>query len=142
MATALSEYASALRAKPLKEYEWWKHHVIFFGLLFVGLPMLLTLTYGLAGVYSFLGIKSIVFTISNLLLYLLIATIVVTVIGAIPGYYYDAKYLERNDLGYSPRWPLYIAVHVIPVVGPFIAIPLYVIQRYRHAGIPMDRMRS
>lgn len=140
MAVSLSEYADAIRSKPLDEYEWWKHHVVFFAILLVFLPMLLTLYYGLAGLWELLGIDSVVYYLATGILYLFMVVAAVTAIGALPGYYYDAKYLRENDLPYDPHWKLYAIVHLTPVVGPFVAIPVYVLQRYRHAGLPMDRL--
>lgn len=139
MATALSKYTETLRSKPAVEYAWWKHHVLFFTSLFIALPILLTVTYGLAGLYSFLGIKPIVLALANVGMWVILGTIVVTVFGALPGYYYDAKFLDAHDADYAPRWRLYTAVHVVPFVGPFVAIPLYVIQRFRHVGIPISQ---
>jgi uncharacterized membrane-anchored protein len=87
-----------------------------------------------------LGVYDLLFYPATAVTYGIFATLLVTVVGAFPGYYYDARYLEENDLGYSPRWKLYMVIHVIPLAGPFLAIPLYVVQRYRHAGLPMDRL--
>lgn len=140
MATSISEYTDAIRSKPLADYEWWKHHVVFFATLFVFLPTLLTLYYGLSDLWGYLGIYDLLFYPATAATYVVFATLLVTIVGAFPGYYYDARYLRENDLGYSPRWKLYMAVHVVPPVGPFFAIPMYVIQRYRHAGLPMNRL--
>ena len=140
MSTGLSSVAASLRSKPLSEFGWWKHHVVFFALLFVGLPALLTVTYGLSGLYSYLGINWLVLRLANLVMFGLIGTVAITAIGAVPGYYYDAKYLKANDLPYEPHWVAYILVHMIPFVGPFVAIPVYVMQRYRHAGIPVSEL--
>ncbi|MUV89510.1 hypothetical protein GJ629_06045 [Halapricum sp. CBA1109] len=137
MASGIGEYATGIDAR-LRQYDWWKHHVLFFASLLVVLPMVLLSFHGLRGVYSILGIVSVARLAANLAMYVIIAIVVVTSIGALPGYYYDAKYLEREGFDYSPRWPLYTIVHVIPVFGPFIAVPLYVIQRWRHVGLPMQ----
>ena len=140
MATSISEYTAALRSKPLSEYGWWKHHVLFFASVFVFLPALLSLYFGLSDLWAFLGIWDPLFYPATAVAYLLFAVILITVVGSFPGYYYDARYLGENDLGYSPRWKLYMAIHVIPVAGPFLAVPAYVFQRYRHAGIPINRL--
>lgn len=137
MSTGLSEYTAALRSKPLEEYDWWKHHVAFFAVLLLGLPGVLTLFYGLGGLYSFLGIKPLMRALANLCLYAILATALVTAVGSFVGYYYDAKYVRGLDVEWSPRWLLYMIVHLIPVVGPMTAIPIYVVQRYRHVGIPL-----
>lgn len=140
MATSLSEYTDAIRSKPLGDYEWWKHHVLFFATLFVFLPTLLTFYFGLSDLWGFLGVYNLLYYPATAITYVLLGTLLVTVVGSFPGYYYDARYLRENDLGYSPRWKLYMLIHLIPVTGPFLAIPLYVIQRYRHAGLPVNRL--
>jgi len=141
MSAGLSKYTAALRSKPLSEYAWWKHHVLFFSVLLLGLPMVLTFFYGLAGLYSFLGIESLMRTVANLCLYAIFVIAFVTAVGSFVGYYYDARYVDDLDTEWSPRWWAYMVVHLLPVVGPLIAVPLYVAQRFRYVGLPLTEFR-
>ncbi|MFB6189786.1 MAG: hypothetical protein ABEI57_07860 [Halapricum sp.] len=138
MATSLSELSREFRSKPLVEYAWWKHHAAFFFSLFFALPMVLTFYYGLEPVYSYFGITSIVHLLGNVVLYLVFAILAVTTVGSWIGYYYDARYLETLDTDWSPHWGVYMALHVTIIFGgPLLAVPLYVLQRMRHVGLPI-----
>jgi hypothetical protein len=139
MAASLSDLTSAIRSKPLEEYDWWKHHVTFFAGAFIAFPTILMLSpQGIfGGLWRYLGIADLVRQFLNACLLLLAATLIVTWVGSLLGYYYDAKYLETLDIDYSPHWPLYTILHLTFGVGAFLAVPIYSIQRLRHVGIPM-----
>lgn len=138
MATSLSEFAAGLGSKPLAEYPWWKHHAAFFISLFLAVPMVLTLYFGLSPLWSYLGVYGLLEPAVNWILRGLFAVVGVTAVGSWIGYYFDAKYIETLDVDWSPRWGIYMALHVtIFIGGPLFAVPVYVIQRMRHVGLPI-----
>ncbi|QCC52694.1 hypothetical protein [Halapricum salinum] len=137
MATSISDLTGGLVSKPLVEYDWWKHHMAFLVAVFFVVPMILTFYAGFSPVWDYFGVEWIVRFAVNWLLRLIAVLVVVAWVGSLIGYYFDARYLESVDADWSPHWMLYTAVHVIPVVGAFIAVPIYVLQRMRHVGLPI-----
>lgn len=138
MATSLSEVASGLGSKPLAEYDWWKHHLVFFVSLFFLIPMAATFFFGFSPLWSFFGVTGIVTVLVNWTLRIVVLVVFpVTWVGSLVGYYYDSKYVETLDSDWSPHWVLYTAVHLIPVIGALVAVPFYVLQRLRHVGLPL-----
>lgn len=49
------------------------------------------------------------------------------------GYYVEARRLEELGSDWQPNWIAYLAVHVLL---PFLAAPVYLLQRWRHVGVP------
>lgn len=62
---------------------------------------------------------------------------VVTWVGSLIGYYYDAKYIDTLDVEYSPHRGIYRVLRITFTVGAFVAVPVYAIRRLRHVGIPL-----
>lgn len=61
-----------------------------------------------------------------------VGAIVAYVVGAI-GYYVEARRLEERGADWQPNWIAYLAVNVIV---PVVVAPLYLVQRWRHVGLP------
>jgi len=137
MATSITDFTGGLVSKPLVEYDWWKHHTAFLVAIFFFVPMILTFYAGFSPAWSYFGVESIVRFSVNWLFRLLAVVVAVTWFGALAGYYFDARYLDSVDADWSPHWMLYTAIHVIPVAGSMIAVPIYVLQRMRHVGLPI-----
>ena len=137
MATSISEITGGLVSKPLVEYKWWKHHVAFFTAIFFVLPMILAFYAGLSPVWAYFGLGGAVRIGTNWVLRGLGVFVAITWFGSLIGYYYDAKYIRTLDSDWSPYWMAYTAVHVIPVAGALLAVPIYVLQRMRHVGLPL-----
>jgi len=139
MASPIAEWLVTVRSTPIEEFAWWKYHLAFFVGVFIAFPViLLTSPNGIfGGLWELLGVVEAVRAVLNVALRVLIVVLAVSWIGALFGYYYDAKYLDTLEVDYSPRWKAYVVLHLTLGVGAFLATPMYTIQRLRHVGIPL-----
>jgi len=139
MASPIAEWLVTVRSTPTEEFAWWKYHVAFFVSVFVAFPaVLLSSPDGiLGGLWRFFGVAGAVRSVLNVTLWVLGVVLAVSWIGALFGYYYDAKYIDTLEVDYSPHWKAYVLLHLTFVVGAFLAVPIYTIQRLRHVGIPL-----
>lgn len=109
--------------------EYWQWHLLWTLYLPIMLPLL--------GVFAVLDSAGLG-TAAALLIAVPAVAFFVGAVLSLYGYYKEAQQLDERGSDWVPTWPLYVVGHLI--LSPIVVAPIYLLQRWRHIGIPWQSL--
>jgi len=109
--------------------EYWQWHLLWALYIPIMLPLL-----GIFAVLDSAGLG----TVAALLIMVPAVVFLAAAFFALYGYYKEAQQLDEQGSEWVPTWPAYAIGHV--VLSPIVVAPVYLLQRWRHIGIPWQAL--
>jgi len=107
------------------EHEYWHWHLLWVIYIPVMIPFVLALSFAEGTIFEWVFMMPVLF----FALLLVLAAVL-----SLYGYYKEAKQLKEQNSDWVPHWGLYVVGHII--LSPLIVAPIYILQRWRHIGVP------